>query len=159
MNTQLSARLAESSAHQKAVERRAGDLNVALERALERIRALEEEAESLRQRHAGVDTARATAIERADQLAKSGVAQEKAMKRAEERAQQLRARLEAMQEAQDQIRREHEDKVSELQATIERLTSENALAEGALEAARRDRSRLQMALLGASGDSDLADVG
>jgi crescentin len=78
------------------------------------------------------------------------VAQDKAMKRAEERAQQLRTRLDAMQEAQDQIRREHEDKVSELQATIERLTSEAALAEGALEAARRDRSRLQMALLGAS---------
>ncbi|WP_297507129.1 crescentin [uncultured Caulobacter sp.] len=156
MNTQLSARLAESSAHQKAVERRAGDLNVALERALERIRALEEEAEGLRQRHAGVDTARATAIERADQMAKSALAQEKALKRAEERAQQLRARLDAMQEAQDQIRREHEDKVAELQATIERLTSEAALAEGALEAARRDRSRLQMALLGA-GEGDLAE--
>ena len=74
------------------------------------------------------------------------------MKRAEERAQQLRTRLDAMQEAQDQLRREHEEKVSELQATIERLTSEAALAEGALEAARRDRSRLQMALLGASDD-------
>ena len=156
MNTQLSARLAESSAQQKAVERRAGDLNVALERALERIRTLEEESEGLRQRHAGVDTARATAIERADQMAKTALAQEKALKRAEERAQQLRARLDAMQEAQDQIRREHEEKVAELQATIERLTSEAALAEGALEAARRDRSRLQMALLGAS-DGDLAE--
>ena len=157
MNGQISARLAESSAHQKAVERRAGDLNVALERALERIRALEEESDGLRQRHAGVDTARATAIERADQMAKSATAQEKALKRAEERAQQLRARLDAMQEAQDQIRREHEDKISDLQATIERLTSEAALAEGALEAARRDRSRLQMALLGAS-DGDLAET-
>lgn len=156
MNTQISARLAESSAQQKAVERRAGDLNVALERALERIRALEEEAEGLRQRHAGVDTARATAIERADQMAKNASAQEKALKRAEERAQQLRARLDAVQEAQDQVRREHEQKVAELQATIERLTSEAALAEGALEAARRDRSRLQMALLGAS-DGDMAE--
>ncbi|MCY1645986.1 crescentin [Caulobacter sp. SL161] len=155
MNGQISARLADSSAQQKAVERRAGDLNVALERALDRIRALEEEADGLRQRHAGVDTARATAIERADQLAKSAVAQEKALKRAEERAQQLRARLDAMQEAQDQARRDHEAKIAELQATIERLTSEAALAEGALEAARRDRSRLQMALLGAS-DGDVA---
>jgi crescentin len=156
MNTQISARLAESSAQQKAVERRAGDLNVALERALERIRALEEEAEGLRQRHAGVDTARATAIERADQMAKNASAQEKALKRAEERAQQLRARLDAVQEAQDQVRREHEQKVADLQATIERLTSEAAMAEGALEAARRDRSRLQMALLGAS-DGDMAE--
>lgn len=156
MNGQISARLAESSTHQKAVERRAGDLNVALERALERVRALEEEADGLRQRHAGVDTARATAIERADQLAKSGVAQDKALKRAEERSAQLRTRLDGMQEAQDQLRREHEDKVAELQATIERLTSEAALAEGALEAARRDRSRLQMALLGAS-DGELAE--
>jgi crescentin len=39
-----------------------------------------------------------------------------------------------------------------MQATIDRLNSEAALAEGALEAARRDRSRLQMALLGADGD-------
>jgi crescentin len=38
-----------------------------------------------------------------------------------------------------------------MQAEIER-TSEAALAEGALEAARRDRSRLQMALLGATSD-------
>ena len=158
MNGQISARLADSSAQQKAVERRAGDLNVALERALDRIRALEEEADGLRQRHAGVDTARATAIERADQLAKSAVAQEKALKRAEDRAQQLRARLDAMQEAQDQARRDHEAKVAELQATIERLTSEAALAEGALEAARRDRSRLQMALLGASDEAVAASA-
>ena len=158
MNGQISARLNDSSAQQQAVERRAGDLNVALERALERVRNLEDEVEDLRGRHAGVDTARAAAIERADQLAKTVGAHEKALKRAEERAAQLRTRLDAMQEAQDQLRREHEDKVAELQATIERLTSEAALAEGALEAARRDRSRLQMALLGAS-DEGLAEAG
>ncbi|HQR91035.1 MAG TPA: intermediate filament-like cell shape determinant CreS, partial [Caulobacter sp.] len=140
-----------------AVERRAGDLNVALERALDRIRSLEDEGEGLRQRHAGVDTARAAAIERADQLAKAAVAHDKTLQRAEERANQLRVRLEAMQEAQDAARRQHEEKVGELQAQIERLTSEAALAEGALEAARRDRSRLQMALLGAT-EGDIAEA-
>jgi crescentin len=39
-----------------------------------------------------------------------------------------------------------------MQAEIERIRSEAALAEGALESARRDRSRLQMALLGATSD-------
>ncbi|ALL15045.1 crescentin [Caulobacter henricii] len=158
MNGQISQRLAESSAQQQAVERRAGDLNVALERALDRIRTLEDEGEGLRQRHAGVDTARAAAIERADQLAKAAVAHDKTLQRAEERANQLRVRLETMQEAQDTSRRQHEDKLAELQAQIERLTSEAALAEGALEAARRDRSRLQMALLGAT-EGDLAEAG
>ena len=158
MNGQIAARLADSSAQQQAVERRAGDLNVALERALERIRNLEDEAEGLRQRHAGVDTARAAAIERADQLAKAAVAHEKTLKRSEERATQLRTRLDAAQEIQDEARRQHEDKVAELQTQIDRLTSEAALAEGALEAARRDRSRLQMALLGATED-DLAQAG
>jgi crescentin len=158
MNGQIAARLADSSAQQQAVERRAGDLNVALERALERIRSLEDEAESLRQRHAGVDTARAAAIERADQLAKAALAHEKTLKRSEERANQLRTRLDAAQAIQDEARRQHEDKVAELQAQIDRLTSEAALAEGALEAARRDRSRLQMALLGATED-DLAQAG
>lgn len=158
MNGQISQRLAESSAQQQAVERRAGDLNVALERALDRIRSLEDESETLRQRHAGVDTARAAAIERADQLAKAAVAHDKTLQRAEDRANQLRARVEAMQEAQDATRRQHEEKVAELQAQIERLTSEAALSEGALEAARRDRSRLQMALLGAT-DGDLAEAG
>ena len=157
MNSQISQRLAESSAQQQAVERRAGDLNVALERALDRIRSLEDEGEGLRQRHAGVDTARAAAIERADQLAKAAVAHDKTLQRAEERANQLRVRLEAMQEAQDAARRQHEEKVGELQAQIERLTSEAALAEGALEAARRDRSRLQMALLGAT-EGDIAEA-
>lgn len=158
MNGQIAQRLAESSAQQQAVERRAGDLNVALERALERIRALEDEGEGLRQRHGGVDTARAAAIERADQLAKGALAYEKTLKRAEERAVQLRARLEAMQEAQDMSRRQHEEKLAELQAQIERLTSEAAMSEGALEAARRDRARLQMALLGATED-DAAQAG
>jgi crescentin len=152
MNGQIATRLAESSAQQQAVERRAGDLNVALERALERIRSLEEDSDSLRQRHAGVDTARAAAIERADQLAKSAVAHEKTLKRSEERENQLRLRLETLQQTQDEARRQHEDKVAELQTQIDRLTSEAALAEGALEAARRDRARLQMALLGASED-------
>lgn len=158
MNGQIAQRLAESSAQQQAVERRAGDLNVALERALDRIRSLEDEAETLRQRHAGVDTARAAAIERADQLAKGAVTHDKALKRAEERALQLKARIEALQESHDLSRRQQDEKVVELQAQIDRLTSEAALAEGALEAARRDRSRLQMALLGATED-DVAAVG
>jgi len=158
MNGQISQRLAESSAQQQAVERRAGDLNVALERALDRIRSLEDEGEGLRQRHAGVDTARAAAIERADQLAKAAVAHDKTLQRAEERANQLRVRLEVMQEAQDTSRRQSEEKLGELQAQIERLTSEAALSEGALEAARRDRSRLQMALLGAT-EGDMAQAG
>ncbi len=152
MNGQISARLNDSSAQQQAVERRAGDLNVALERALERVRNLEDEVEDLRGRHAGVDTARAAAIERADQLAKTVGAHEKALKRAEERAAQLRTRFEALQASEDEIRRAHDEKVAEMQAEIERIRSEAALAEGALESARRDRSRLQMALLGATGD-------
>jgi crescentin len=158
MNGQISAKLNESSAQQQAVERRAGDLNVALERALERVRNLEDEVEDLRARHAGVDTARAAAIERADQLAKMVGAHEKALKRAEERAGQLRTRFEALQASEDEIRRGHDDKVAEMQAEIERIRSEAALAEGALESARRDRSRLQMALLGATSD-DLAVAG
>jgi crescentin len=152
MNGQISARLNESSAQQQAVERRAGDLNVALERALERVRNLEDEVEDLRGRHAGVDTARAAAIERADQLAKTVGAHEKALKRAEERAAQLRTRFEALQASEDETRRAHDDKVAEMQTEIERIRSEAALAEGALESARRDRSRLQMALLGATSD-------
>jgi crescentin len=158
MNGQISARLNESSAQQQAVERRAGDLNVALERALERVRNLEDEVEGLRGRHAGVDTARAAAIERADQLAKTVGAHEKALKRAEERAAQLRTRFETLQASEDETRRGHDDKVAEMQAEIERIRSEAALAEGALESARRDRSRLQMALLGATSD-DLQAVG
>jgi crescentin len=152
MNGQISARLNDSSAQQQAVERRAGDLNVALERALERVRNLEDEVEDLRGRHAGVDTARAAAIERADQLAKTVVAHEKALKRGEERAAQLRTRFEALQASEDETRRTHDEKVAEMQAEIERIRSEAALAEGALESARRDRSRLQMALLGATSD-------
>ena len=158
MNGQISAKLNESSAQQQAVERRAGDLNVALERALERVRNLEDEVEDLRGRHAGVDTARAAAIERADQLAKTVVTHEKALKRAEERAGQIRTRFETLQASQDDIVRQHDDKVVELQAEIERIRSEAALAEGALESARRDRSRLQMALLGATSD-DVAVAG
>jgi crescentin len=152
MNGQISARLNDSSAQQQAVERRAGDLNVALERALERVRNLEDEVEDLRGRHAGVDTARAAAIERADQLAKTVGAHEKALKRAEERAAQLRTRFEALQASEDETRRAHDEKVAEMAAEIERIRSEAALAEGALESARRDRSRLQMALLGATSD-------
>jgi crescentin len=158
MNGQISARLNDSSAQQQAVERRAGDLNVALERALERVRNLEDEVEDLRGRHAGVDTARAAAIERADQLAKTVGAHEKALKRAEERAAQLRTRFEALQASEDEIRRAHDDKVAELQTEIERIRAEAALAEGALESARRDRSRLQMALLGATSD-DISAAG
>ena len=80
------------------------------------------------------------------------MAHEKALKRAEERAAQLRTRFEALQASEDETRRAHDDKVAEMQAEIERIRSEAALAEGALESARRDRSRLQMALLGATSD-------
>ncbi|MDB5455299.1 MAG: hypothetical protein JWP92_884, partial [Caulobacter sp.] len=65
-----------------------------------------------------------------------------------------RARFETLQASQDLARQEYEDKVAEMQSEIERARSEAALAEGALESARRDRSRLQMALLGA-GDEPL----
>lgn len=153
LNTQLSQRLGEIGAAHQAAERRASELQVSVDRAQERIRSLEEEADALRHRHASLDTARAAAIERADQLAKTVQAQEKALKRGEERAAQLRARFETLQAAQDQAQREHAERATEMQSELERIRAEAAVNSGALESARRDRARLQMALLG-GGDQD-----
>ena len=96
-----------------------------------------------------------TAVERAQHLAKSLQAQEVAARRAEEKTALLRLNFEKLQKAHLEAQEQHVREIAELQVAVDRKHAEAAVAEGALEAARRDRARLQMALL-TPGDKNLA---
>ena len=148
LNTQLGARLNDAGSRQQLAERAIGERQTVIDRQAERVRLLEEESESLRQRHAAVETARAAAVERADQLAKSLAGHERAVERAEGRAGQVRTKLEKLMAAHEAALPEQEQRIEALQKDVERSRAEAALAEGALETVRRDRDRLQVALFG-----------
>lgn len=148
LNTELSRRLEEANTHARLSERRTSDLQTASGRSEERLRFLETELAAQRSTNLGLEAARATAIERAQQLGKSLQAQEVALRRAEEKETALRTSFERLQSAHAEFRRNHETQVAELQRKLEQQQADSAIAEGALESARRDRARLQVALLG-----------
>jgi crescentin len=141
LNAEVSQRLNETQAQLRGVERQFSELQVDHNRADERNRALEEELATLRVRLATVESARAAAVERSDQLSKQVHAQEVALKRAEGRATDLRERLENAQSENAARRSSLEERLSNLEAGLERERAERTIAEGALESLRKERGR------------------
>ena len=67
--------------------------------------------------------------------------------------QLLRSKIEQLELSGNEARQALEEKIKALEAELERKQTDVAIAEGALEAARKDRARLQGALLGRRADT------
>jgi crescentin len=141
LNTEQATRLSELQAGSHGSERKAEQLQISLDRALERVRGLEGEIEDTRQRLAGMEVARLAAVDRAEALTKAASTHEKAIARAEDRMLKIQAKLAAVQEDHHAKAEGWLQQITGLRADLEGARAEGAMSQAALDAARRERGR------------------
>ena len=139
LNTEQASRLSELQTGSHGTERKAEQLQISLDRAMERIRGLETETEDTRQRMTGMEVARLAAVDRAETLAKAATAHEKAIARAEDRMLKIQAKLTAAQDEHHAKTQSMLQQTSALRAELEGVRAEAAMSSAALDAARRER--------------------
>jgi len=127
----------------RAFDRKAVEATIGRNNAEKRLAQIEAGHEG-RERHIkDLEQSRAALVERTTALTKTLKSRETALARAEERVQSLTERT-AHLEADIQISRTNvEKRVEDLNSLLQRERMERAVVEGALEAARKDNSRLQ----------------
>jgi crescentin len=127
----------------RAFDRKSVEATIARNSAEKRLGQIEAMQEA-RERHIkDLERARAALAERDNAMVKTLKAREAALARAEEKIAMLTERNGRL-DADIQISRTNiEARVEELNSTLQRERMDRAVAEGALEAARKDNSRLQ----------------
>jgi crescentin len=132
----------------RAFDRKAVEATIARNNSDKRLAQIEASHEQRERQIKDLDAARAALTERNSALSKTLKTRETALARAEEKIASLSERN-AHLEADVQVSRTNiEKRVEELSAAFQRERMERAVVEGALEAARKDNSRLQHEVAG-----------
>jgi crescentin len=127
----------------RAFDRKAVEATIARNSADKRLAQIEATHETRERQIKDLEQSRAALVERSNALTKTLKSRETALGRAEERLQALTERT-ARLEADIQVGRTNvEKRVDDLTSSLQRERMERAVVEGALEAARKDNSRLQ----------------
>jgi crescentin len=127
----------------RTFDRKSVDATIARNSAEKQLAQIEASHEARERQIKDLEQARTALSERNHALAKTLKTHETALARAEEKIVSLSERN-AHLEADVQISRTHiEKRVEDLNAALQRERMERAVAEGALEAARKDNARLQ----------------
>jgi crescentin len=127
----------------RTFDRKAVEATIAKNNADKRLAQIESTHEARERQIKDLEQSRAALVERSNALTKTLKTREAALARAEERNQSLTERA-ARLEADIQVSRTNiEKRVEDLNSSLQRERMERAVVEGALEAARKDNSRLQ----------------
>ena len=137
---ELSAKANDAISLRQTLEGAAGDSQTALERAMERIEALERGAAEAKSTQLTLDRARLTALERGDQLAAMVQSQEALLARADGRVRLLEESVQTIAAEEEALRRSHEDETARLTSEVRRLETDVHISQAALKAAREHRS-------------------
>ncbi len=139
--------LAKQTEGLRDAQRRMTEMSIALNRA----EAKAEKASTLSHRadteNKNLEQSRVTLLERSEMLSKAIKAKDAALKRSEERGNDLAERLGSLENKLNFQVESYERKVGELTAALEREKTERALLEGALDAARQEKARVQKELI------------
>jgi crescentin len=127
----------------RAFDRKSVEATIARNNAEKRLTQIESTHEARERQIKEHEQARAALTERANALTKTLKARETALTRAEEKIQAFTERTGHL-EADIQVNRTNvEKRVEDLNSALQRERMERSVVEGALEAARKDNSRLQ----------------
>lgn len=127
----------------RSFDRKAVEATIARNNADKRLAQIEATHEARERQIKDLEQSRAAMAERTNALTKTLKSRETALARAEEKIQSLTERA-AHLEADIQVNRNNvEKRVDDLSSSLQRERMERAVVEGALEAARKDNSRLQ----------------
>ncbi len=149
LNAELSRSLADVSAAQRGADLEIAEMKVTARRLGDTARNAEDASATLKRDFAASDAARLAAVERAEELAKALKKRDAALKKAEDKAAAAAARLDAEQLDHARRRADLEERIAALEAQAERERAERTITEGALNSARKERLRLQGALIAA----------
>ncbi len=128
-------------------ERRSIDASLQVNTLQKRLDAAEREAAQAAAKTDEVERSRKLILERSDVLAKAMKNKDSALQKTEQKLQFLTERLEETALRTAKSREQYEQRIGELTELLEKEKTERALAEGALQSARRDRLNLQRELL------------
>ncbi len=128
------------SARERAATRETAEARLMRERADERARIAQEKLSELEKEAANAFTARQAAVARADELTRAQQLKLAEVERLNQREADLRQTLQSLEHRLSSERAIAEGRIGELIAELERERSERAVAEGSLEAVRKDRS-------------------
>lgn len=140
LNADLTNELGDLRGGGQASERRALELRTRLDRALERIQDLEAGAEDTRQAQAAMEAARLAAVDRAEGLARTAAAHEKALARSETRAQRLEGQMRKLEADRDAQAAALTEQIDGLKSELDAARAQAAITAAALDVARRDRA-------------------
>ena len=146
-NADLNGRLQEASARDRTTTRELGDTRQWLERSEERVRTLEADLTTARQDLLATDAARAASVDRAERLNETLNGRQSDISRMEDQTGSLQQRISALEDELSAERASGAERVRTLNEVIERERSEHSIAQGALDAVRKDRARLHLELL------------
>ena len=124
-------------------ERRAQEVIAGAAALEKKLRAFEGENAELRGQMAAVEKARDTHLERADHLTKAVRAKESVALQVENKLNGLGDRLSSETQRFETLREQYEQRIQQLTVQLEKEKLDRALAQGALDVARKDRNRPQ----------------
>ncbi len=131
-------------------DRKAVEATIARNTADKKLRQLEAQHEAQDQQVADLTQSRATLAERANAVSKTLKTREAALARAEEKIASLNDRIISLETDIQQNRADDDKRIEELNSALNRERMERAVAEGALEASRKDFARLQREMMAAN---------
>ncbi len=146
-NAELNRQLQEAVVRDRVVERDIADTRQRLERTEERVKSLDSDLALARQELLAAESARAAAVERSERLNDALQVRHADVKRLEDQSEGLQARIGALEAELSSEKGSGSERARTLTDLIERERSEHSIAQGALEAARKDRARLHLELL------------
>ncbi len=139
-------------------ERRLVDNNVALTSFEQRVSKQKATIDSLERQVRDLEQSRVTLIERSTALTKNLKARDTALAKLDDRIPVLMGRIDQLETMAESNRATYQSRVDELTAALETERMARAVAEGALEMARKERGALQRELVRSEGAPRVSEV-
>ena len=142
----------------RLAERRIVENNVAVTSFEQRIAKQKSTIDGLERQVRELEQSRVTLIERANALTKNLKARDTALAKLDDRIPVLMGRIDQLENQAESNRATYQSRIDELTAALETERMARAVAEGALEAARKERSALQRELIRSEGAPRITEV-
>ena len=139
-------------------ERRIMENNVAVTSFEQRVSKQKSTIDGLERQVRELEQSRVTLIERANSLTKNLKARDTALAKLDDRIPVLMGRIDQLETIAESNRATYQSRVDELTAALESERMGRAVAEGALEMARRERGALQRELVRSEGAPRVTEV-
>ncbi len=142
----------------RTAERRIVEHNVAVSSFEQRLAKQKSTIDGLERQVRELEQSRVTLIERANSLTKNLKARDTALAKLDDRIPVLMGRIDQLENQAESNRATYQARIDELTQALETERMARAVAEGALEAARKERSSLQRELIRSEGAPRITEV-